>query len=156
MKDKFNHRRHRGRTKQVFCLVIVFLCALCGENALAQPQPATERNRYDIQLTLDFDKRTYTGTERVRFVNRGTRATSTLYFHLYSNLRVPGYLPPKKIGTGEQISDEPRLEVLEVRTANTNAPVPFTLEDQDTTLQINLRELIAPRTATEVVINLKG
>ncbi|MGZ5483430.1 MAG: M1 family aminopeptidase, partial [Pyrinomonadaceae bacterium] len=94
--------------------------------------------------------------ERVRFVNRGTRATSTLYFHLYSNLRVPGYLPPKKTESGEVVSDEPRLEVLEVRTASTNAPVPFTLEDQDTTLRVNLRELIAPKAATEVVITFKG
>src|SRR6185503_12153888 len=92
----------------------------------------------------------------VRFVNRGSRATSTLYFHLYSNLRVPGYLPPKKTETGEAVSDEPRLEVLEVRTANTNAPVPFTLENQDTTLRINLRELIAPKAATEVEIIFKG
>src|SRR5688572_24786152 len=122
----------------------------------SQAQAASERHRYDIQLTLDFDKRSYTGTERVRFVNQGTRATSTLYFHLYSNLRVPGYLPPKKTESGEAVSDEPRLEVLEVRTANTNAPIPFTLEDQDTTLRVNLRELIAPKAATEIVITFKG
>ncbi|HKO35992.1 MAG TPA: M1 family aminopeptidase [Pyrinomonadaceae bacterium] len=139
---------------------VLLLCVLCGETSFAQPQLKTqaesERHRYEIQLTLDFDKRTYTGTERVRFVNRGTRATSTLYFHLYSNLRVPGYFPPKKTESGEAVSDEPRLEVLEVRTANTNAPVPYTLEDQDTTLRVNLRELIAPRAATEVVITFKG
>lgn len=175
-----NHRGHRRRARQIesgvlpvvpwrllgvirgksFLVLVALLCVLCGETSFAQPQPQTqaanERHRYDIQLTLDFDKRNYTGTERVRFVNRGTRATSTLYFHLYSNLRVPGYLPPKKTEGGEVVSDEPRLEVLEVRTANTNAPVPFTLEDQDTTLRVNLRELIAPKAATEVVITFKG
>jgi hypothetical protein len=138
----------------------LLLCVLCGETSFAQPQAqaqaANERHRYDIQLALDFDKRSYTGTERVHFVNRGSRATSTLYFHLYSNLRVPGYLPPKKTERVEAVSDEPRLEVLEVRTANSSAPVPFTLEDQDTTLRVNLRELIAPKAATEVVITFKG
>jgi hypothetical protein len=141
-------------------LLVALLWVLCGETSFAQSQPqaqaASDRHRYDIQLTLDFDKRSYTGTELVRFVNRGTRATSTLYFHLYSNLRVPGYLPPKKTESGDAVSDEPRLEILEVRTANTNAPVPFTREDQDTTLRVNLRELIAPKAATEVVITFKG
>lgn len=181
MKDKFNHRGHvelpRANRKEPAAysegspradprfalptlLFAVLLCALCGETSFAQPQPETqpanEHHRYDIQLTLDFEKRTYTGTEHLRFVNRGTRATSTLYFHLYSNLRMPGYIPPKKTESGEAVSDEPRIEILEVRTANTNAPVPFTLEDQDTTLRINLRELIAPKAATEIVITFKG
>lgn len=171
-----NHRGHREETSKEqrakgkgpslnffgvasflrLSLCALLLCVLCGSNVSAQPQPANERHRYDIQLTLDLDKRSYTGTERVRFVNRGSRATSTLYFHLYSNLRVPGYLPPKKTENGEAVSDEPRLEVLEVRTADTNAPVPFTLEDQDTTLRVNLRELIAPKGATEIVITFKG
>lgn len=175
MKDRLNHRGHgyplRAKSGgsprndlrlalRTLPFAVLLLCVLCGETSFAQPQLKTqaesERHRYEIQLTLDFDKRTYTGTERVRFVNRGTRATSTLYFHLYSNLRVPGYFPPKKTESGEAVSDEPRLEVLEVRTANTNAPVPYTLEDQDTTLRVNLRELIAPRAATEVVITFKG
>ena len=150
-----NAKRKSTSTLLNISLCALLLCVLCGETSFAQ-SPMTERTRYDIQLTLDVEKRTYTGTERVRFVNRGTRATSTLYFHLYSNLRVPGYLPPKKTGTGEVISDEPRLEILEVRTANTNAAVPFTMEDQDTTLRINLRELIAPKAATEIVITFKG
>ena len=149
-------KRKDSRILLNISLCVLLLCVLCGENVLAQPQPATERTRYDIQLSLDFDKRTYTGTERVRFVNRGTRATATLYFHLYSNLRVPGNLPPKKTENGEETSGEPRLDVLEVRTANTNAPIPFTLEDQDTTLRISLRDLIAPNAAVEVVITFKG
>src|ERR671911_105058 len=74
--------RHDNRfVLRALPFAVLLLCALCGKNVLAQPQPATARTRYDIQLSLDFDKRTYTGTERVRFVNRGTRATSTLYFH---------------------------------------------------------------------------
>lgn len=153
-------RHDRRFALRTLPFAVLLLCVLCGETSFAQPQPqaqaASERHHYDIQLALDFDKRNYTGTERVRFVNRGSRATSTLYFHLYSNLRVPGYLPPKKTESGEVVSDEPQLQVLEVRTANTNAPVPFTLEDQDTTLRINLRELIAPKAATEVVITFKG
>src|SRR5687767_2378793 len=93
------------RTRSTISLCVLLLCVLGAEPSFAQPQPqaqaANERHRYDIQLTLNFDKRTYTGTERLHFVNRGTRPTSTLYFHLYSNLRVPGYLPPKKLESGE-------------------------------------------------------
>ena len=134
----------RRLTLRALLLALAFLCVLCGENSFAQTAPSTERTRYDIQLSLDFDKRTYTGTERVRFVNRGSRTTSTLFFHLYSNVRVPGYVPPKKSGTNDEAAGEPRLQILEVRTANTNAALPFTLEDQDATLRVNLRELIAP------------
>lgn len=137
-------------------LAFVLLWVLSGEDSFAQTQPAAERTRYDIQLSLDFDKRTYTGTERLRWINQSNRATSTLFFHLYSNLRVPGYQPPpKKADSGEEVVDEPRLQILEVKTAN-DAPVPFTLEDQETTLRVNLRDLIAPKGATELVITFKG
>ena len=155
MNGNFSHRGHRGKTKPGiwFCLL---LCVFCGNSVVGQTQPTTERNRYEIQLSLDFDRRSYTGTERVRFVNRGKHATSTLLFHLYSNLRVPGYVPPKKSATGEEVADEPRLEILEIKSASSDAPVPFSLEDQETTLRVNLRESVAPNAATEIVIKFKG
>src|SRR5947209_14039482 len=138
MKDKINHRGHREklrakckalraiaevllRPRNRFALgslplAVAFLCILSGNNSFPQTQSAHPRNRYDISLSLDFDSRTYKGTERVRWANRGKHATSTVFFYLYSNLRVPGYVAPPRAADGTQTSDEPRLEVLGVKS----------------------------------------
>lgn len=112
-------------------------------------QAASEepRDLYEINFKLDFDERTFTGTERVRWVNRDERPTNILYFHLYANLRAPA--PAQAI-------DEPRLEVSEVRDAETNAPLAFALDDQATTLRINLRVPVTAGNSTEVLISFKG
>ncbi len=115
---------------------------------------AQTRHAYKIDLKIDFDKLSYTGLERVRWVNRGEKPSSVLYFHLYPNLR-----------TGEQTSsngsnnaeiDEPRLDIVEVRSGVDNTPLFTSLDDQGTTLRINLREPVAPGNSTEVVIKFKG
>src|SRR5712692_2776080 len=175
---RINHRGHGGkpdREKRSFVRSLL-LCVLCGKWPLVvtlaalltssvaaqnQTQPITTEKhpRYQIKLALDFDKRTYTGTERVRFVNRGEHPTSTLYFHLYPNVRVPGYAPPPspvKAEPGQQTSDEPRLEINEVRNANDDAALVYDLDDLKTTLRVNLREPVAPNTATEIDIKFKG
>src|SRR5258705_10443658 len=110
---------------------IRLLCVLGGKSLIwilaalltvtAQPQtrqpPSPEAGiRYQINLALDFDKRTYVGTERVHWVNRGEHPTSTLFFHLYPNMRVPDYAAPTvKNESGQIASDEPHIEVTEVR-----------------------------------------
>src|SRR5712692_1755423 len=148
---RINHRGHRGkpdREKRSFVRPLL-LCVLCGKCSFVfllatlltaataaqnQTQPITTEKhpRYQIKLALAFDKRTYTGTERVRFVNRGEHPTSTLYFHLYPNVRVPGYAPPPspvKAEPGQQTSDEPRLEINEVRNANDDTVLVYDLDD---------------------------
>jgi hypothetical protein len=121
------------------------------------PKSEDPRNHYQIQLTLDYENRTYTGVERVRWVNRGDRSTSTLFFHLYPNIRMAGYVAPsQKAGAGPATSDEPRLEISAVRTVGTNAPVQFTLDDQETTLRINLREAVTPHAAVELELKFRG
>jgi hypothetical protein len=73
-----------GAREAVFALAVLLFVLGLGPTVLAQGQrPATEsqarqeeeaeaaRTRYDIDLVLDFDGRSYTGTERVRFVNDG-------------------------------------------------------------------------------------
>lgn len=154
-------------------MILLRLCVLCGEyflvlatlltlstvaqNQNRQPLPPEKRLRYQIHLTLDFENRTYDGIERVRWINRGDHPTSTLFFHLYPNIRFPGYTPPtEKTPSGNLISDEPHLEILEVRAVSNGAPIPFALDDQETTLRINLREAVAPNTAFEVEIKFKG
>src|ERR1700730_1880697 len=103
MKDKFHHRGHRGSRKRTHPLgrCPEFLCVLCGKSLFGlilaallacsvaaqtqkrQPLPPEKRIRYQIHLALDSENRAYTGTERVRWINRGEHPTSTLYFHLY-------------------------------------------------------------------------
>src|SRR5689334_20301580 len=154
MKDRINHRAHREklsakgkvqsarnellqvahRFARTSLLFAAFLFVLCGENSFAQtqphpPPPPEKRIQYRIGLSLDFNNRKYTGSERVRWVNRGERSTGTLIFHLYSNARIPGYVAPKH-------ADEPQLEIVEVKSADTEAPLSFTLEDGNTVLRV--------------------
>ena len=172
MNDNFHHREHRGTRSNILCPQC--LCALCGKyssafilaicvslSAVAQnetPQTQSEpRTRYQLQIALDFEKRTYTGTERVRFVNRGEHAVSALFFHLYPNIRVPGYTPPKaKPESGQPVSDEPRLDVTRITSIKDEAPLSFGFDDQDTTLHVNLRAPVAPNAETEIEIKFKG
>src|SRR5437588_5009843 len=146
-------------------LTIAFLCIFGGEISLSMaarhsPQASLapkQHLRYQINLSIDFEKRTYAGVERVRWLNHGDHTTSTIFFHLYPNMRVPDYVPPPlKIETGQTISDEPRLDVSAVHLAGKDVAVPFVLEDRDTTLRINLREPVAPTAATELQIGFKG
>ena len=129
----------------------------------AQTTAQAARASYQINLALNFDARTYTGTERVRWINRDDRPTSVLYFHLYPNLRsdIQRESRPPMIGSGTAqggaaTPDEPRLEVSEVRAAATGAPLAFGLDDQGVTLRVNLREPVAAGAATEVLINFGG
>src|SRR6266496_6113474 len=112
MRDKFHHRGHRENREVVERIFVraLRLCVLCGKSFFVlilaglftstlqaqrqQPQAKEPRTRYQIHLSLDFENRTYTGTERVRWINRGDRPTSALFFHLYPNVRIPGYTAP--------------------------------------------------------------
>jgi len=141
----------------VFLLAVVFTSSTVARNQNRQPLPPEKRLRYQIHLTLDFENRAYSGIERVRWINRGDHPTSTLFFHLYPNIRFPGYTPPtEKTPSGDLISDEPRLEIMEVRAASNGAPIPFALDDQETTLRINLRDAVAPGAAVDIEIKFKG
>jgi hypothetical protein len=113
-----------------------------------------ERHRYQIQLKLDFDALSYTGSERVRWVNRGNDTTSVLYFHLYSNLRPDSSPPSADPSVPENV--EPRIEITEVRSAADGSPLTYSIDDQGTTLRISLREQVASGKSTEVVIGFKG
>jgi hypothetical protein len=120
---------------------------------------AVERAKYQINLKLNFDLRTYAGSERVRWINRGDRSTATLYFHLYSNLRVAQSAPVPGSNSESLVIaevDEPRIEVTEVRSAADNEHLTFSIDDQGTTLRVNLRENVAPGGSMEVLVSFKG
>jgi hypothetical protein len=147
-----------------------------------QPSPASkpdtdgppERPRYRISLALDFDGRTYTGTEQVRWANDMDRPVYVLYFHLYANLRSSIAQRPTPAASAQgpttttaaaatttssttaNAPDEPRIEVTEVRMAGTGAPLLFALDDQATTLRVNLREPVLKGRFAEIEIKFKG
>ncbi len=114
------------------------------------------RHRYQIQLKIDFDALSYSGSERVRWVNRGNDATSVLFFHLYSNLRPDGSPPSANPGLTSAEGQEPRIEITEVRSAADGAPLVYSIDDQGTTLRVSLREQVASGKSTEVIIGFKG
>jgi hypothetical protein len=116
---------------------------------------AQSRHGYKIDLKIDFDKNSYTGIERVRWVNRGEKPSSVLYFHLYPNLRAGDQTPANSNATQAE-TDEPQLDIVEVRTGADDTQLFTSLDDQGTTLRINLREPVAPGNSTEVVIKFKG
>jgi len=134
--------------------LFVFVLALLA----AQNVGAQTRHGYKIDLKIDFDKLSYAGSERVRWVNRGEKPTSVLYFHLYPNLRTgdqSGSSNNNNSSAQAQI-DEPQLDIVEVRTGADDTQLFTSLDDQGTTLRINLREPVAPGNSTEVVIKFKG
>ena len=131
---------------------VLVLCVLTL-HAQTPPQPA-ERHFYKIDLKIDFDRLTYTGIERVRWVNRGEKPTSIIFFHLYPNLRAGDQQLPANAAAPD--SDEPRIDILEVRAGAGDALLLSSIDDQGTTLRINLRETVAPEATAEVVIKFKG
>ncbi len=150
------------RRTKTFVLVLTLLSLttvdISGQAPAESPAPV-ERTRYQINLKLDFENRSYKGVERVRWINRSERSISVLYFHLYSNLRTEG----TTFSTGSAVpnqspveSDEPRIEITHVRLAGTQTPVPYSLDDQGTTLRINLREAVASGSSTELEIGFAG
>jgi hypothetical protein len=139
---------------RVFVLVFVVLTlssftGIYSQQSAVTSQTVTElsRDSYDINFKLDLDEKKFTGTERVRWTNRGERPTSALFFHLYANLRSKAAAPE---------IDEPRIDVNEVRAGDTGTLLPFFLDEQGTTLRIVLRTTVAAGASTEVVISFKG
>ncbi len=129
------------------------------------PTPITSvkslnRSEYNIQLKLDFDRRSFTGSERVRWINRGDRSTNSLYFHLYSNLRLENSRPlaaALDAGSSDATdADEPRLEITAVRSLPDEKPLPFGLDDQGVSLRVGLREAVPPGGSVEVLVGFKG
>jgi aminopeptidase N len=149
--------------QQVACACLILLMLLAASSAQAQtdasqqalaqtPTSQTERTRYRINFQLDFDGRTFTGSERVRWVNHDNRPASVVYFHLYANMRVP----LQRGAHSAPALDEPRLEISGVRAAANNAPQPFSLDEQGTVLRVNLREAVAQGASTDIEISFKG
>jgi hypothetical protein len=158
---------------RVFFIVALVACAFViassAQTRVATPtQTATPKERalYRIHLALDFDARTFAGTERVRWVNRDDRPTSTIYFHLYTNLRGSVAPAPRSTPAPSTTSnttndtqadaDEPKVEIASVRAVSSGAPLQFALDDQLTLLRVNLREPVAAGASAEIEIEFRG
>lgn len=119
-------------------------------------EKATERSRYQISLKLDFDGLAFSGSEKVRWINRDERPISTLYFHLYSNLRSELQGPISSNTLPPLDPDQPRLEVTKVRLTDSETPLAFAIEDQGSSLRVNLREPVSPGNSVEIELWFKG
>jgi hypothetical protein len=150
--SKRNKKITPGEVLVLCILASLFLTA--SELHAQTPQTPAERHFYKIDLKVDLDRLSYTGTERVRWINRGEKPTSIIYFHLYPNLRTGDQ--PFAINNITPETDEPRIDILEVRAGSDDSLLLSTLDDQGTTLRINLREHVAPEASAEVVIKFKG
>ena len=124
-----------------------------------QGAPAAERTLYQINFALDFDARTFTATERVRWVNDDDRPASVVYFHLYANMRSGNGNNDAAAARGEEAAaapDEPRIEIKSVRHAGTQSPLAYALDVPATLLRVNLREPVAAGSATDIEIAFTG
>ncbi|HYO91472.1 MAG TPA: M1 family aminopeptidase, partial [Pyrinomonadaceae bacterium] len=155
-----------ARAGFMVALCLLLLALFCprssahGQEVAARSSNAPERTRYSITLDIDVAARTYTGTERLRWINSSDRSTNVLYFHLYSNMRQVVPRGSQASGTAasnpETVPDEPRLEIMSVRSARTNEALPFVLEDQGKTLRVMLRESVAAGGASEIFMEFRG
>ncbi|MDQ3135903.1 MAG: hypothetical protein M3Q76_14080 [Acidobacteriota bacterium] len=135
---------------------------------------APARTRYRIDFTLDFDRRTFKGVERLRWVNQDDRPASVLFFHLYANLRRPetpqdseakrgsgGALRPgdNDGGTSKELPGgdaQPRLVVEAVRAAASGQALPHALDGDETLLRVTLREPVTAGGSVEIEIEFSG
>jgi hypothetical protein len=160
---------------RAFIVALLFAAPLCAQTA-ATPTPqsktAPARTSYEISFSLNFEARTFSATERVRWTNRDTRPASVVYFHLYANLRSSSSsngngnndanraATPPVNGAAEaataEMADEPRIEIKSVRHAETLIPLAYALDEQATLLRVNLREPVPAGQATEISIAFTG
>ena len=140
--------------------VLVSVAAANAQQQARSPQEAAAgevlRQRYNIQLKIDFDALSYAGSERVRWVNRSDRANSVLYFHLYSNLRTNQSSTSAGANAENTQVEEPRVEITEVHSAADGSPLPYSIYDQGTTLRVNLHDQVQPGNSIEVIVGFKG
>ncbi len=120
-----------------FCIAVFFLMA----GALHAQTPAIV---YDLTLRLDFDKRAYSGTERVTWTNNGTKSETVLLFRLYANERPP-----------DVTSNAPHLTIAATKTVS-GAALPFFTEERNALLRVNLRESVPPGASVTVVLDFTG
>jgi len=160
-----NYRQHQNTVRinlpALFCVTTVVVLAIAAsieaQSAIGQTNAKLERPLYKIDLEIDFDHLSYTGVERLRWLNDNDKPTSVLYFHLYPNIRVPDQqLSSTAPANTTAEPDEPRMDIVSVRSDPSESSLSFGLEDQGTILRVNLREPVLPDSTTDIEIKFKG
>ena len=160
-----NYRQHpstiRINAPALICVttlvVLVIAASIEAQSANGQTNAKLERPLYKVELEIDFDHASFTGVERLRWLNDNDKPTSVLYFHLYPNIRVPDQQPsPTAAANTTPETDEPRMDIVSVRSAASDLSLSFGLEDQGTILRVNLREPVLPDSTTDIEIKFKG
>ncbi len=160
--DNMNFQRSRhnvflawNRSNVMRTAAVQLVLGLITTGAFAQAPAAKKAlgSRYQIKLAIDFENRTYTGTENVRWTNKDEQPSSVLYFHLYSNVRAD---QPAITSSQPPDGTDPRIEITAVRTLAGDLPLTYSIDDQGTTLRVALREPVLPGKTAEVVIGFKG
>ena len=138
-------------------VVLAIAASIEAQSAIGQTNAKLERPLYKIDLEIDFDHLSYTGVERLRWLNDNDKPTSVLYFHLYPNIRVPDQqLSSTAPANTTAEPDEPRMDIVSVRSDPSELSLSFGLEDQGTILRVNLREPVLPYSTTDIEIKFKG
>jgi hypothetical protein len=146
--------RDEGRALLLALCACLLFAVVPGARQVDVKKPA--RDSYRIELRLNFDERSYAGTERVRWTNRDGRPASALYFHLYPNLRAEPRAPQADAAGAELYADEPRLDVTRAVVVGTNQPLALSYEDGGATLRVQLREPVAAGGVVEVELSFRG
>jgi hypothetical protein len=117
-------------------------------------------SHYKIEFALDIDARSFSGVETVHWVNTDDHPANVVLFHLYANLRSPVPRPASQpdgdSAPASNPSDEPKLEIVDIRSASGKGTLQYSLDDQETTLRVNLREPVSAGTSTDFAIKFKG
>ena len=150
----------RSNATEFSLLALAAITFVMAQQVAAQAQPKAAsasvpaHSRYEIDLQLDFDNRSFKGVERLLWVNRTDRSISVLYFHLYSNLRTDSS-GTVNVPQATEV-DQPRLEITRVTLAGSETVAPYSLDDQGTTLRVNLRDAVPAGGTAEINIEFKG
>ena len=138
-------------------VVLAIAASIEAQSAIGQTNAKLERPLYKIDLEIDFDHLSYTGVERLRWLNDNDKPTSVLYFHLYPNIRVPDQQASSTAPANTTAEpDEPRMDIVSVRSVASESSLSYGLEDQGTILRVNLREPVLPYSTTDIEIKFKG
>ena len=144
----------------LICVTTVVVLAIAAsievQSVNGQTNAKLERPLYSVDLEIDFDHLSYSGVERLRWLNDNDKPTSILYFHLYPNIRVPDQQPATAAANTTAEPDEPRMDIVSVRSVASESSLSYGLEDQGTILRVNLREPVLPDSTTDIEIKFKG
>lgn len=151
----------------VFCTIFFLFATLLSPSAQGAPTAHTEEThvdltQYQINLQIDLNHRSYTGTERVKWINKSKNLVSVLYFHLYANKHpvvIAAEVENKSSEDSAAQSDSsefPEIIVTDVRLVKENRPLSFAPDDRRTSLRVELPFALTPGASIELILDFKG